>query len=211
MNIRKKLESFIDQQYRRPTGIVGQFIGNKMVQQHQPENVWTVSLLSIQPADRVLEAGFGPGVALELITKLVSDGSIAGVDYSPSMIALARRRNAKAIKAGRLKLHYGEITALPFPDTSFDKALSIHTLYFWSDPVKTLKELRRVLKPGGILVLTFLPRDRWPGEQNAETIAGVYSGPEVVQLMLEAGFTQAQIELGPEQKPFREIAVLATK
>ena len=211
VNVGKRLESFIDRQYRRPTGAIGQFIWHRMAQQHQPENAWTVSLLAIQPTDRVLEVGFGPGVAIELLAVQASHGWIAGVDFSSAMIAAACRRNARAIKTGRVDLRYGEVTALPFADVSFDKALSIHTLYFWSDPDSALTELRRVLKPGGILALTFLPRDRWPGGETASTISGVYAGQEVVQLMREAGFVQAHIEWGPEQKPFREIAVVATK
>jgi ubiquinone/menaquinone biosynthesis C-methylase UbiE len=209
--VRKGLEALIDRQYRRPTGIIGQFIGRRMARQHQPENAWTVSLLDIQPTDRVLEVGFGPGRAVELLAAQASQGFIAGVDFSPTMISLARRRNARAINAGRVELGYGEVTALPFADASFDKALSIHTLYFWTDPVKALTELRRVLKPEGDLVLTFLARDRWPEGETAATISGVYAGWEVVQLMREAGFELAHVEDGPEQKPFREIAVVARK
>ncbi len=211
MNVRKRLDSFIDRQYRRPTGIVGYLIGRRMAQQHRPENAWTVSLLAVQPADRVLEVGFGPGVAIELLATQASHGWIAGIDISSTMISVAQRRNFQGIKAGRVELRQGEVTTLPFADASFDKALSIHTLYFWSDPVKALSELQRVLKQQGVLALTFLPRDRWPEGETAATISGVYSGQEVVQLLQETGFTQAQIELGPEQKPFREIAVVARK
>jgi ubiquinone/menaquinone biosynthesis C-methylase UbiE len=209
--VRKGLEAFIDRQYRQPTGIIGQLVGRRMARQHQPENAWTVSLLDIQPTDRVLEVGFGPGIAVELLAAQASQGFIAGVDFSPAMISLARRRNARAINAGQVELGYGEVTALPFADASFDKALSIHTLYFWTDPVKALTELRRVLKPEGDLVLTFLARDRWPEGETAATISGVYAGWQVVQLMREAGFALAHVEDGPEQKPFREIAVVARK
>ena len=211
VNVGKKLESILDRQYRRPRGIVGRLIGHRMARQHQPENVWTVSLLSIQPTDRVLEVGFGPGVAIELVAALATHGSVTGVDFSPAMMTIAKRRNAQTIKAGRVELAYGEATKLPFADASFDKALSIHTLYFWSDPRQPLMELQRVLKPGGILALTFLSREHWPRGETAETISGVYTGQEVVQLMLEAGFAQGQVELGPAQKTFREISVIATK
>jgi ubiquinone/menaquinone biosynthesis C-methylase UbiE len=103
------------------------------------------------------------------------------------------------------------VTALPFANASFDKAPSIHTLYFWTDPIKALTELLRVLKPEGGLVLTFLSRDRWPEDETAATISDVYTGWEVAQLMREAGFGLVHIEDGPEQKPFREIAVVARK
>lgn len=211
MHVRQRLEMLIDRQYRQPAGIIGRFIGQRMAQQHQPENIWTVTLLAIEPMDQVLEVGFGPGVAIELAASQASQGLVAGVDFSRAMVALAQRRNADAIKAGRVQLSYGEATALPFANASFNKVFSIHTLYFWPEPLRTLVELRRVLKPEGTLVLTFLARDRWPGGEQAATIAGIYSGQEAVQLMRQAGFDEAHIEEGPEQKPFREIAVVASR
>lgn len=209
--LKPRLASFIDRQYRQPAGFVGRYIGRKMARQHQPENAWTVSLLALRPTDQVLEVGFGPGVAIELAAAQVPQGLIAGVDLSPTMVAAARRRNARAVRAGRVKLQVGEISALPFADATFDKVFTIHTLYFWKDPTQILQELRRVLKPGGKLVLTFLAKDRWPGGETGETIAGVYAGSEVVQLAHEAGFVQVSLDAGPEQKQFREIAVVATK
>jgi len=211
VSIGTRWEQFVDRQYRRPTGVIGQVIGSRMARQHEPENVWSVGLLDVQPTDHVLEVGFGPGLAIALLAERASRGLVTGVDFSPAMLALARRRNTQAIKAGRVILQAGEAMMLPFADSTFDKALSIHTLYFWPDPNRPLTELRRVLKPGGRLVLTFLPKDRWPGGEQAATIAGVYSGPEVVELLREAGFAQSQIEPGPEQKPFREIAVIAMR
>lgn len=209
MNVSKRLENLIDRQYRQPAGIFGRYIGRQMARQHQQENAWSVSLLAIEPEDHILEVGFGPGMAIEMMAQQASSGRIAGIDYSPTMVSVARKRNAQAIKAGRVDLRCGEATALPFTSASFDKTLSIHTLYFWSDPTKALREICRVLRPGGMLVLTFLSKDRWPGGETAPTIAGVYSDQEVAQLMHEAGFAEAHIEPGPEQKPFREIAVVA--
>src|SRR5258708_10309805 len=73
------------------------------------------------------------------------------------MVRVATRRNAPAVKAGRVALSQGNITALPFEDQHFDKIMTIHTLYFWPEPhepSQALSELCRVLKPGGRLVFT---------------------------------------------------------
>lgn len=209
--MKAKLARLLDRHYRRPAGIIGRYVGHRMARQHQPENLWTVSLLAIQPTDHILEVGFGPGATIEQLTKLTSQGFVAGVDFSPTMVSAARRRNIQAIKRGLVDLRYGEVAHLPFADSTFDKVLGIHTLYFWSNPTSALAELRRVLKVGGTLVVTFLPRECWPGGERAATIAGVYTGQEVAELMHEAGFAQTRIDQGPEAKTFREIAVIATK
>lgn len=209
--VRQKYGMFVHEQYRRPSGIWGQRIANRMARQHKPENEWSVSLLDVQATDHVLEIGFGPGIAIALLASLTPGGHVAGIDYSRKMIVLASKRNREAIQSGRVALCYGEATALPFTTESFDRALSIHTLYFWRDPIEALREVRRVLKPGGAFVLTFLPRDRWPGGDLAATISGVYCGEEVVCLMKDAGFGQAHVERGPEPKPFRELAVIGVK
>ena len=201
-------------QYYRPAGIRGRIAGNLMVQQHEPENRWTVSLLNAEPTDHILEIGFGPGFSIQQLSALVTGGHIAGIDYSQTMVRAASRRNARAIKAGHVDLRYGEAAHLPFEDASFDKVYSIHTLYFWlwSNAAeelyfsRVLTEVHRVLKTDGIFCLTFMPREQWPLGRE-----GVPSTDTVVQWMTQAGFTNTHIDMGPEKKTFREIAVIGVK
>jgi len=147
----------------------------------------------------------------------VTQGRIAGVDYSRAMVAAASRRNRRAIRDGRVELQYGEAAHLPFVDAAFDKAYGIHTIYFWPDAPAGLKELRRVLRPGGqedsslphrraddvrpsaggLLVITILPKERWPAAPDGSLgtpECQVYSGAELAELMGAAGFTQTRVE-----------------
>jgi len=198
-------------QYRRPTGILGGIVGRRMMQQHEPENAWTVSLLDVQPSDAILEIGFGPGGTIERLARLATNGQIAGIDFSRTMVNMAQRRNAAAIKAGRVKLHYGDVAKLPFADGMFDKIVSIHSLYFWPDPPCALAEIQRVLKPSGTLVLTFLPRERWPGGGSGTELCRIYSPEDVLELLEQVGFTSLRSERGPIPEQFREIAVVGRK
>src|SRR5690242_15432344 len=100
-------QKYIDSQYRRPRGLVGRWIGRKMVQQHQPENLWTINLLDIKPADQILEVGFGAGFAIQDIAKHLDNGQVTGVDFSAAMVRAAGRRSADAIRAGKVKLIEG--------------------------------------------------------------------------------------------------------
>lgn len=205
------LARYIGGQYRRPGGILGQIAGNRMAQQHAPENAWTVTLLNVQPIDHILEIGFGPGIAIQRAAVLTTRGYVAGIDFSRAMVRAASRRNAAALKTGRVNLRYGEAARLPFADNAFDKAFSIHSLYFWPDPLRALTEARRVLKAGGMLALTFLPREKWPGADDGGEYCKVYSGDDVIQLLLNAGFSSAHIEHGPVPAQFRELAVIGIK
>jgi ubiquinone/menaquinone biosynthesis C-methylase UbiE len=211
MNIAEAFADYIGGQYRRPTGIVGRIIGGRMANQHQPENAWGVSLLHVQPTDHILEIGFGPGTTIQRLAALSPEGLIAGIDFSRTMVHVSRKRNAMAIKVGRVTLCYGDAVKLPFADHSFDKALSIHTLYFWQEPRRALAEVYRVLRPGGMLIITFLPKEKWPGGGNGTELCHVYSGTDVVNLLIDVGFASAQIEIGPLPEQFREISAIGIK
>src|SRR6476660_5168526 len=123
-------QKYIDGQYRQPTGLVGRWIGGKMARQHQPENRWTVNLLDVHPADHILEIGFGPGIAVEAVANRTANGLVAGIDFSQTMVIAARKRNAANVHAGKVDLRYGDAANLPFAENSFDKAYSIHSIYF---------------------------------------------------------------------------------
>jgi ubiquinone/menaquinone biosynthesis C-methylase UbiE len=116
------------------------------------------------------------------------------------MVAAARKRNAVGIRTGKVDLRYGDAAHLPFADSTFDKAFSIHSIYFWPDPIAVLTGIYRVLKPNGMLVLTVLPKEKWnPDNPN---LAGTpeckpYSGEELKDLLTKAGFHDLKIESDP--------------
>jgi len=208
--MRKYIETVVSRPYNRPVGIIGCIAGERMVKQHEPENIWSVSLLAIRPTDSILEIGFGAGATIQQLATSASNGYVAGVDFSHTMVRAARKRNAKAVKAGRVELKYGNAVSLPFEEAVFDKVLSIHSLYFWSDPLKAFAEILRVLKPGGTVTLTLLPRERWPGGGEGTAECRVYSGEDIVKMLTEVGFSHTMIEPGNIEL-FREIAVVGIK
>src|SRR5215207_702025 len=119
--LRAQWTTYVDQQHRYPTGLVGQIIGERMRRQHAPETEWSVGLLHIQPTDRILEIGFGAGRGLALALAQAHLGRVTGVDLSPTMIRAAARRNRTAIKRGQLILVRGNVATIPFGEQRFDK------------------------------------------------------------------------------------------
>jgi ubiquinone/menaquinone biosynthesis C-methylase UbiE len=206
-------QRYLDGQYRRPSGLVGRWVGAKMAEQHQPENQWTINLLDLQPNDKVLEVGFGPGIAVQAAAERAN--FVAGVDFSKTMVGAASRRNAEAIRAKRVDLLLGDAKQLPFEDNFFDKAFSIHSIYFWQEPLTALKEIYRVLKPKGKVVLTVLPKERW-NEGNPDAPVGTpecrpYTGEELSNLLRQAGFSQTQIKSDANRELRSNYSVIAQR
>lgn len=137
-------------QFAWPTGLLGRLAGALMAR-GVADDRWVIDLLDIQPDDRVLEIGSGPGVAIELLAARA--GFVAGVDPSPVMVQQAAQRNRVALAQGRVELRLGSVASLPYPASSFTKACAIHSVYFWPSLVDGLREVQRVLVPSGRLVV----------------------------------------------------------
>jgi len=186
------IRRFLRAQFSRPTGFWGNIAGKIMARapSNQERIHWTLALLDIKPDDRILEIGFGPGVAIELASKMASEGFIAGVDHSEVMVRQASRRNDRAIRGGRVMLQLGSVSNLPKFNESFDKIFSINSIHFWHEPVDCLKELWKLLRPGGLIAVTIQPRSRSATDATTREI-----GEEVTMNLKRAGFSQCKLEI----------------
>jgi ubiquinone/menaquinone biosynthesis C-methylase UbiE len=161
-----------------------------------------VSLLDVQPAGQVLQIGFGPGVA---VTELVRAGAghVYGTDHSAVMLRQASRRNAAAIRAGRVTLVNASVDQLPAAlDGPFDAILAVNSLGFWPAPAERLAELRRRLAPGGRIAIASQPRCHGATAGTSRSAAD-----EIENLLRSAGFTHLSTETLPLSPPV--ICVLA--
>jgi ubiquinone/menaquinone biosynthesis C-methylase UbiE len=173
---------------------------------HRPSNRqrnrWVVSLVDVQPADQVLEIGFGPGVAVAELAR-AGAGHVSGIDHSAVMLRQAARRNAAAIRAGRVTLINASVDQLPPAlDGPFDVVLAVNSLGFWPAPGERLAELGRRLAPGGRMAIVSQPR--CPG---ATASTSRSAADEIENLLRGAGFTQLSIETLPLSPPV--VCVLA--
>lgn len=188
-------------QFRQPSGTLGRLAGFLMARVDADDR-WMVDLLDVQPDDRVLEVGFGPGVAVALISARAIRGAVAGVDPSDVMVRQASRRNRAAVDAGQVVLRQGVVANLPYPDASFTKACTIHTLYFWPSIPAGFHELHRILVPGGLLVLAV--RRQRPGAGRFDSSRYGFAPSQLQEVMDElknVGFREVstrQQEVGRE-------------
>jgi ubiquinone/menaquinone biosynthesis C-methylase UbiE len=111
--------------------------------------------LGIDRSDQILDIGCGHGHSLTELAARAAMGRVVGVDSSGLMVEIATRRNRALIEAARVEVVRATVESLPFPDDAFDKVMCVHVLYFWKDLDMSLREVARVLKPGGRLGLLF--------------------------------------------------------
>jgi arsenite methyltransferase len=192
------LASLIVRQLARPSRLAARLmnLANAKI------NEQAVELLELSSEHRVLEVGFGGGVAL---TKLAGRAAfVAGIDPSEAAVRATCKRFHHEIATRRLEVREAFVETIPFAEGSFDRALSVNTIYFWSDPDAGLREILRMLRPGGRLVLATEAR-RVP-KRIAKHGFTVYTEEEQVSLLRDAGFSDVRCE---RRKPF--VFALATK
>ena len=204
--MQNRFRDFMIKQFSQPRGFVGKFIGNRMAKGNVYDAKWTISLLNIQPNSRILEIGFGPGVSTQMASEKASKGYVAGIDHSKTMVQTASQRNEAAIQSRRMELKQGDVSSLPYPAESFDIAFSLHSIYFWPKPLDCLKEIRRVLKPGGLLAITIQPKDKWANRRiEGSSIMTLYFGSELATIFSDAGYRNIRVEVpSQEDKIFLE-------
>ncbi|HKS69893.1 MAG TPA: class I SAM-dependent methyltransferase [Ktedonobacterales bacterium] len=180
-------------QFATPHGLLGHVAGWLMAG-NDDMNTRAVEMLDIQPTDAVLEVGSGPGYALARIAARATKGFVAGVDLSDVMIAQARRRNRAAIRAGRVELRQAGVSHLPYPDARFEKALAINSYSFWPRPEADLREVKRVLKPGGVLALGLRARDASRGAMYNQRSLSEEHIAAIAHTLARAGFELLRTE-----------------
>jgi ubiquinone/menaquinone biosynthesis C-methylase UbiE len=219
----KPLE-LVEAHFRKPSGWFGRVLGHVMAYQHRTLTVWVIDLMNVQASDRVLDVGCGGGMAVRLLARRATSGFVAGMDYSEEMVRQATRRNAEAVRRGQVEIKAGDVLALPYADASFDKVCGIETFYFWPDPMAGLREVRRVLKPGGQITIAMemsreakaqkSPLQKYLSESFANRSAAqgmsIVSGSELIAMLDRAGFRRTRYESKPD-KALGWLCALGTK
>jgi len=142
-----------EKQCRKPTGRLGKFVGRTMNFGHAKVRHWGISRISIKPEYYILDIGCGGGKAVQKLAMSSPNGKVYGIDYSEDMVQLSKKINKTLIKKGLVEIKYGVVSSLPFADNMFDLVTAFEAYYFWPNLIDDLKEIKRVLKPEGTLLM----------------------------------------------------------
>jgi SAM-dependent methyltransferase len=154
MGIRERFLAGTARQLGHPDGWRGQLVARALNRANRSFVQAAVDACDLAPGARAADLGFGGGIGLELLLDAVGrTGRVYGVDVSRTMLERARIRFAEEWASGRLELAGGSLAALPLAEDSVEAVISVNTFYFLGDPRPALREIARVLRPEGRVVI----------------------------------------------------------
>ncbi|MGZ4850766.1 MAG: class I SAM-dependent methyltransferase [Candidatus Bathyarchaeia archaeon] len=181
-------------QYRCPTGPRGRLVATKMNRNHKKLTLWGLTKVTIDSDFVVLDVGCGGGITIGRLAQLAPQGKVFGIDYSADMVKFSRKINKMLIAQNRVEIIEGSVEKMSFNDNFFDLVTAFETYYFWTNLCDTLREIRRVLRPGGKLLLV---NELLYGVTSAKLIeqthVKVFPLEEIQNVMQSVGFVNVQI------------------
>lgn len=119
-----------------------------------PRLAWAFERLAVKPTEHLLEIGCGHGLLADQIAGRLTAGTLTAIDRSETVIAIAEKRAASQVEAGRASLHALALADTGFGEGCFDRVFAVNVNLFWIDPRRELEVVRRLLKPGANLELS---------------------------------------------------------
>lgn len=180
---------FMAQQLRRPSGDFASEVGQKMNQVNEPLYDLTLDVMQPDDNDMILEIGFGTGKFFNKLFARADGLQISGIDFSEAMMEMTKEHNKEAISSGKLKIKQASSDSIPFPDQSFDKVFCNMVIYFWNQPEPYLKEIQRILKPGGTFYTGLRTRESMLVFPFVEYGFNLYTAEEWEEILDRNGFS----------------------
>jgi len=140
-------------QWRKPTGWLGRAAVWAMNISHSKLTDWGLKHIAIEKQWKILDVGCGGGMTVHKLAGIATEGKVYGIDFSEESVTVSQRTNKRLIKMGCVEIRHGSVSCLPFSDNMFDLVTAVDSHYYWSDLTADMREVLRVLKPGGKLMI----------------------------------------------------------
>ena len=187
-------------QLQKPRGWLGRFVLWNMNSRHSKVTDWGLAHMSVNEHDTILDVGCGGGRTVSKLAVMAAQGRVYGADFSEESVAASKKTNARWIEMGRVEICQGSVSQLPFPDGMFDLVTAVETHFWWPDLPGDMREVFRVMKPGGKLIVI---AEVYKGaETRVSKLAEKYAAragmtlldaDEHRELLRSAGFTDVQV------------------
>jgi len=186
--------SNLGNQYRCPTGYKGRLVAAMMNRHHEKLTLWGLTKTTVGSDFVVLDVGCGGGKTVKRLAQLVPQGKVYGIDYSADMVKFSKKINKTFIAQNRVEIIEESVEKMSFKDDFFDLVTAFETYYFWINISDTLKEIKRVLKIGGKLILVNeLLYGVTPAKLVEETKVKLFPLEEIQTVMQSVGFVDVQV------------------
>jgi ubiquinone/menaquinone biosynthesis C-methylase UbiE len=140
-------------QCKKPRGLLGRLVLRNMNSRHSKVTDWGLGHVLIEKQYVILDVGCGGGRTLSKLAERATQGKAYGVDYSEESVAASKRMNARWVEMGRAEVLHGSVSQLPFLEAMFDLVTAVETHFWWPNLPTDMREIFRVLKPGGKLII----------------------------------------------------------
>jgi ubiquinone/menaquinone biosynthesis C-methylase UbiE len=191
-------------QCRKPTGWLGRLFLGIMNWRHSKLTEWGLQQISVGKGDTILDVGCGGGVTVRKLAAVAAEGKVYGVDHSELSVAASRRTNRQGIAEGRVEIRQASVSGLPFPDGLFDLVTAVETHYFWPDLPADMREVLRVLKAGGTLIILAEAYKGGKHDQRLQKVAELtkmvfLTAGEHRELFANAGYSEVRVVERPDK------------
>jgi ubiquinone/menaquinone biosynthesis C-methylase UbiE len=183
---------FIATQFKRPAGLFGNFVSKMMIKGNRNNYNTLIKDLDVQPNEKLLEIGYGPGIGLHMITGLCETCTIHGVDFSRLMYQKASKYNKLSIDKGKVQLQYGDYLKIPIDKNQYDKIFCLNVIYFWDELDKPLVKTISLLKAGGSFYIYMASANSLVEKKAPDSVFHKYSIDQVVEALRSAGFNNIE-------------------
>ena len=189
----------------KPAGEAGAEMLARMNASHGPVTEWGLSHITAPQDAAVLDIGCGGGATLRRLAALAPRGAVTGIDYSEVSVACSTEFNRADIESGRMKVLQASVESLPFADAAFDIITTVESFYFWPDHAANLREVLRVLKPGGTFLLIAEIHENGALPESDRENVRTYNlfnptREQFLHLFRQAGFTQVSTHTKPGEQ-----------
>jgi ubiquinone/menaquinone biosynthesis C-methylase UbiE len=190
---------------RKPEGKGGAVMLWFMNWGHGKMAKWGLQYLTVKDNDHILDVGCGGGANIVRMLKMASGVRVFGIDYSSLSVAKAIRYNRAAIARKQCEIKTGSVSHISYSDATFDTVTAFETVYFWPDIKNDVKEVFRVLKPGGTFFICNEAVRLDNGKSSNEYFEKmldlkIYSPKEFNDILTANGFVDVKINLSKDKK-----------